>query len=269
MAITREIWLNSLVETLFADNSFAQRLTNHSAFTDGKKVHVPNAGTPPTVVKNRTTYPATVATRTDVDLSYDLDAFTTDPIRIPNVDQYELSYDKRASVTAQARKTLVDSVYLNILTTYATSCATGNKSVQATFGKDAMKAICANFDKANVPATGRCVVLTPDAHMQLLGDLTDAEALAFTGCANAAQGKVGMIYGFEVFMRSKIDSTASSKVNAIAWQEDSVSCALGATDLFVDEGSATMYGDVISAEVRAGGAIIRSDKAGVYVTTTA
>lgn len=269
MAITREIWLNSLVETLFADNSFAQRLTNHSAFTDGKKVHVPNAGTPPTVVKNRSTFPATVGTRTDADLSYDLDAFTTDPIRIPKVDEYELSYDKRSSVTEQARRALVDAVYLNVLTTLATTCASGNKSVQATFGKAAMKAIRTNFDEANVPATGRCVVLTPKAYMELLGDLTDAEAMAFTGSADAAQGKVGTIYGFEVFERSKIDSTASSKVNSIAWQKDSASCALGATDLFVDEGSATMYGDVISAQVRAGGAIIRADKAGVYVTTTA
>lgn len=269
MAITREIWLNALVETLFADNSFAQRLTNHSAFTDGKKVHVPNAGTPPTVVKNRSTFPATAGTRADADLSYDLDDFTTNPIRIPKVDEYELSYDKRSSVTEQARKALVDAVYTSILTTLATTCATGNKSVQETFTKAAVLAIMTNFNSKNVPLEGRCLILTPDAYDELLASLTEAESNSFLATADAKTGKVGMIYGFEVFMRSKIDSTDSSKVNAIAWQKDSASCALGATDLFVDEASATMYGDVISAQVRAGGAIIRADKAGVYVTTTA
>jgi hypothetical protein len=267
MAITREIWINSIMEGFFADNTFADMLTDHSTFVNGSVVHVPNAGAIPSVTIGRSTFPATAKARTDSDLSYPLKAFSIDPVRIPNAEQYELSYDKRNSVIGASRSALQDAVYSYLLTQIAT---TATASVTAAkFSKSTLQDIRKQFDKANVPLVDRCVVLTPDAYVDLLADLTDAEALAFTATANAATGKVGMLYGFTVYERSVVDTTESSKVSAVAWQKSCASRALGPIDIFEDEASATMYGDVISAELRAGGGVIRSDKAGVAVVKTA
>ena len=244
-------------------------MTDHSAFAAGKMVHVPNAGAIAEVKVNRTSFPATVGSRTDADLSYELKEFSTDPIRIANAEQYELSYDKRNSVIGSSRAALQQAVYSYLLTQIATGAPASGKVVAATFTKKALQDVRAVFDKADVPLNDRAVVLTPEAYIQLLADLTDSEAIAFTASANAATGKVGQLYGFTVYERSVVDTTASSKVSAVAWQKSCVSRALGQIDLFEDQKSATMYGDVISAALRAGGGIVRSDKKGVAAVTTA
>ena len=57
MALQVQIWIKSIIENLFADNSFASKSVDHSEFFLQTKttVHVPNAGAAPSVVKNRTT----------------------------------------------------------------------------------------------------------------------------------------------------------------------------------------------------------------------
>ena len=50
MALQKEIWLNSIVEGLFADNSFLSKSFSADAFVyAGKSVHIPNAGGNPKV----------------------------------------------------------------------------------------------------------------------------------------------------------------------------------------------------------------------------
>ena len=104
MALQVEIWVKSIIEGLFANNTFAARSVDHSEFVNEKTVHVPNAGAAPNVEKNRTVFPANVTERKDVDLIYQMDEFTVDPVRIPHAEQVELSYNKRESVTRQSRK---------------------------------------------------------------------------------------------------------------------------------------------------------------------
>jgi hypothetical protein len=65
MAITKEIWMQAIVEGLFADNTFLSKAFNADEFVNqGRTVHIPNAGAPSNVVKNRNTFPATVNSRT-------------------------------------------------------------------------------------------------------------------------------------------------------------------------------------------------------------
>jgi hypothetical protein len=51
MALNREIWINSIVEQLFADNTFMARSLDHSEFVNNLTVHVPCAGSAPGVTK--------------------------------------------------------------------------------------------------------------------------------------------------------------------------------------------------------------------------
>lgn len=271
MALQKEIWLSDIIEGLFADNTFAARSLNHSAFVNNKTVHVPNAGTPPTVIKGRSTLPAKATKRSDSDLTYQIGEFTSDPILIPNAEQVELSYDKRQSIIRACRSALLDAIHADLLLSWALAA---DKPVALTAdNKKDVKALILgvkeSFDGADIPQTGRCIILTPTMYNTLLRQLTEFEGQSFILSADAQKGIVGKLYGFDIYMRSNLGKADTKSFDIIAWHEDSVSRALGATDLFVDERSALYYGDIISALVRAGGTAVRHDKKGLYAGYTA
>lgn len=116
MAIQKEIWMAAIVEGLFASNSFLSKAFNADEYVNnGKIVHIPNAGAASGTKKNRTSLPATVTKRTDIDVTFPLDEYTTDPVLIPNADTVELSYDKRESVLRQDKLKLQDDVALDFV----------------------------------------------------------------------------------------------------------------------------------------------------------
>lgn len=291
MALQKEIWINSLVGNLFADNSFAVRSQNHSGFVTNKRVHVPNAGAAPSVTKNRASLPATITTRTDVDLSYDINEFTTDPFRVDHAETIELSYNKRESIISSSRSALTEAVhddliaswvpsgYAKVLTTGEATAAhqeseTGNRK-KITIND--LLAVKITMDRDNIPSNGRCILLDCDMYNELLASLTQNEYHAFLASADAQRGIVGRLYGFDFYMRSKVlrvvangsaiasENAATDSAAGIAWQSDCVSRALGNTELFVDEKNPSYYGDIFSALVRAGGHYVRNDKKGVVV----
>src|SRR5437762_13652278 len=99
MAIQKEIWTNHIQANLFKDNGFLNYAFNADQYVlEGKVVHIPNAGATANVVKNRTTLPATVIQRADIDITYSTDEFTTDHILIPNADTVESIYDTLSTV---------------------------------------------------------------------------------------------------------------------------------------------------------------------------
>lgn len=101
-AIQVEIWQNHVEQEIFKNNDFLR--ASHNAdenVINSKVVHIPQSGGSGSVSKNRTFLPATVRKRTDTDVVYPLDEFTTDPVLIPHADTKELSYDKRQSVLSE------------------------------------------------------------------------------------------------------------------------------------------------------------------------
>lgn len=292
MAIQKEIWMNTIVEGLFADNSFLAKAVNADEFVNaGKTVHIPNAGAASGVTKNRSTFPAIVSTRTDVDLTFTLDEFTTDPIRIPHADTVELSYNKRESIIRIDRAKLQEEVSEAILhswlppsantimTTGAaieahTPSATGNRKA---FTKKEVNVAMGRFNAQNVPQEGRYLLVDAVMYGQLLDSLTDKEATAFHALADVKNGVIGKLYSFNVMMRSRVgvytaagakkEWTASGAVTdqaaAIAWHENSVCRALGETAVFEDEKSPTYYGDILSFLLRCGGRAMRNGTEGL------
>ena len=77
MALNRQIWINTIVENFFPDDSFMAKSIDDSDFVNVKTVHIPNAGKPSSVVINRAEKPATIKERTDQELTYDIDELTT------------------------------------------------------------------------------------------------------------------------------------------------------------------------------------------------
>lgn len=292
MAIQREIWIDSIVEGLFADNSFLSKAFNADEFVNmGKTVHIPNAGAPSKTKKNRTSFPADVNTRADVDLSFNLDEFTTDPIRIPHADTVELSYNKRESVLRQDKATLQESVAKSMIYNWlpekkycieTTGTAVDAHSPNAT-GK--RKALCradvqklmTKFNADNIPQEGRYLLLDAYMYDQLLADLTNVQNQAFFASADAQRGILGKLFSFNVMMRSEVavfgDGIAKKTEDAagaatdlaagLAWHENSVCRALGEVNAFEKEKDPAYYGDIYSFLVRAGGRPMREDVKGL------
>lgn len=291
MALQVQIWIKSIIEQLFANNSFAARSVDHSGFVNEKTVHVPNAGSAPGVVKNRTTFPATVTTREDVDLEYSIDEYTVDPIRIPNAEKVELSYNKRESIVRQSKNKLADDVHAALIYEWLPSgveklategaataahipSATGNRKAMT---KATVEAAQILFDEQDIPETGRYMLLDARMYNQLKNSMTNNEVVAFLAGADPEKGIIGEYAGFRFYKRSKVAkttaagalkewsaaATATDSAAGIAWQEDCVSRAIGASVLFDDEGNPLFYGDIISFLQRAGGHYIRADKKGI------
>lgn len=297
MALNKQIWLNTVIENFFPNNSFAAKSVDDSAFVNNKTVHVPNAGSPSGVVINRSSLPASVNQRTDYDLTYDIDELTTNPIHIPNIDMVELSYDKRQSVLMNDRTELQNAAAQNLLykwfnssnifdttggsrTAHTSSTASGNRCKMT---KATVLAIATKFNTDDVPLEGRYILLDAAMYNDLLEDLTDKELSAFLASANAQQGTLGNLYGFGIMLRSKVLRLTSAKAllkwesNAaatelaagLAWQQGCVSRAMGDVKMFDSTDNPLYYGDIYSFLMRMGGSKRRYDNKGVAVIAEA
>lgn len=299
MAIQKELWQNTIVEGLFADNSFMSKAVNDDMYVnEGKKVHIPNAGSPSAVTVDRTSLPAAVKTRTDTDVEYTLNELTTDPIRIPHADTVELSYSKRNSVISQDRANLIEKAAEQMLYNWSPDSShfvrtSGTKAVAA-YTDEATgnrKAVCkadvlalmTKFNADNVPQTDRYLLLDAYMYAQLLDDLTEGDQRAFFASADAQRGILGNLFSFNVMQRSQVlryatagtltkwSETGAETDNAagLAWQLGSLSRALGEVKIFDSMDNPLYYGDIYSFLIRVGGTIRRSDKKGVYALVQA
>lgn len=297
MAVQKEIWQRTIIEGLFADNLFLSRAVNDDVYVnEGKKVHIPNAGAPSGVVVNRSSLPATVYKRTDQDVEYTLAELTTNPILIPYADMVELSYNKRNSVIDQDRKELIFKASEAILKSWFP----GSSNVVLTTGQGVpawtpsatglrkkitpadVSALQVRMNADNVPQTDRYLLLDAQMYQQLLDGMTQTQAIGFFQAADVKRGVMGMLYGFEVMVRSTVyrfaadgtikdygaDGAATDLAGGLAWQRESLSRALGEVIMFDQIDNPLYYGDVYSFLVRVGGAIRRYDKKGVYAIKT-
>jgi hypothetical protein len=294
MAIQREIWVDSIIARLNADNGFATRSVNHTAFVDGKVVHIPNAGDIEAARKTRLRAAGEVnraSERTDSDLTYNIEQYFVGPYVLPNLEQVELSYSKRESLVKQMTDNIKSALHVDLITKWVPANfaklvtagdaviatapgATGNRNAVS---KSDVRALRTQFDKWNLSLEGRCLLLDADMYGQLLDSLTSAEGNAFLASADAKTGIVGRLYGFDVYLRSTVLTTtaggamktgaaaATDCAAGFAWSEQAVSRAIGEVNVYSNDGDAREFGNTLSADVRAGGSIIRSDGKGVCV----
>jgi hypothetical protein len=131
-AIQVEVWQNVIQEELFKNNEFLQfSVSQNDNVLDGRVVHLPQSGGSGNVEKNRSSLPATVRQRTDTDVVYVLDEYTTDPVHIKHADTVELSYDKVASVLREDTDKLAEEVAEEVLYSWLHSGAFGTYGATA------------------------------------------------------------------------------------------------------------------------------------------
>lgn len=300
MAVNVQVWLRDIQENLYPDNSFVVKSIDDSTFVNNNKVHIPNAGAPSKVEINRATKPAQeVGQRTDSDLEYGIDELTTNPIYIPHIDTVELSYDKRTSIIQNDRNELSRVAHINVLERWAK----GAGKIIKTTGKDVVPhthssatgkrksisradvlSIMTEFDRQEIPAEGRYLLLDADMYAQLLADLAESDKYAFFQSADAQKGIVGNLYGINIMKRSSVlrikadgetllyhgeEPEATECGAGLAWHSSCVSRAIGEMKMFDSTNNPQYYGDIYSFLVRTGGSHRRTDKKGVIILAEA
>jgi len=295
MALQTEEWIQQIEEVLFDDaNEFMRFAVNHDQFVKDLTVHVPQAGSIPGSKKNRSVFPATVIDRVDTDLIYNLDNYTTDPIRVKNLDVVQFSFDLRASIMQAHLDTLMDDManetifewgsdtLVNQVRTSGASVtdnlpdgATGTRK-QLTVND--IKNLAKLLDKQKVPMNDRYLLLPADMYYEIftINDLIKAD---IAGMLTLPSGVANKILGFNVIKRSTTliynnvgtpirkaigaNSAIDDNFGGIAWQRSKVSSALGSIEVLSREKDPLVYGDIISAEINFAAKKLRTDQAGI------
>lgn len=303
MAVLTEVWERDIQEVLFdANNAFLRASVNHDAFVVNKKVHVPQAGSLPGATKNRTVFPAAVLDRVDTDLEYELDDFSVDPVRIGRIEEVQISYAKRQSVMEHHMNILRDIIAKEGIFNWATDLGTHqvrtsgadsnlNLPVGATGTRKKLTVqdlanVVQVFDDQDVPDDGRWLMLPSKMYQEFFG-IVALISEDIIGKTTLPQGVLDKVLNFNVVKRSsktivKYDNSSTPQrkavgaapasddnFGAIAWHPNFVSTALGEIVVFADEGAATMYGDVISANVLTKTSKRRTDEAGIVTLVQA
>lgn len=287
MALQVEIWAPDIKEFLIKDNEFINTGTSQDDnVLAGKVVHKPQSGGAAAVVRNRASYPATVVLRSDTDLTYEIDEYTTDPFHIPHKDTVELSYDKRMSMLQENAANLKEVLADNLAYSWAKNVP-GGKKIDTTGAANAggfKRLTKEDFIRAqnvlnndNVPKDMRYMLITADQLADLLADTTLTGY--FQSPVNLEEGVIARMFGFNLMMRSSVITMTSGKVvklpeaaaaggdisGAIFYQKQMVERAWGDIKLFENTDDPTYYGDIYSLLVRFGGRNVRADNKGVGI----
>jgi hypothetical protein len=302
MALIKEIWVSDVQEALNRNADFLPYSVDHSAYIAFGTVHVPQSGSNPTVVKNPATFPLAISERTDTDRTYALNQFALEPTLISNLDELQISYDKRQSVLGQQITTLTqrigDEVAIswsatgaaNIVGTtgsaVATSLAPGATGTRKAVTLADIASLASKLDKDNVPRQNRKLLMSTDMFWELF-QISDVIRASYNGFQNQpnvlANGIVAMLYGFEIMMRPVVSVYANSttvpkafgaatattdNLACIAFHSTTVARALGSMTPLYDSGSngngkPEYLGSIFNMEVMLGSAILRADMKGV------
>lgn len=297
MALQTEVWVTDIQENLFYENEFLNLAVDHSSYVKNSVVHVPQAGTLPNVVKNRSELVADIQTATDTELTYGTDNYTTDPFLVKDIETLEISYDKRQSVMGRHIAVLGDTIATNTLQKWAVNASTTH--VIRTSGEDSaleevlmpsatgtrklltkrdLARAAAIMDKDKVPKAGRFALLPTEMYYNLFTDAELVANQARLGKDMIKMGVVGEIHKFKIMVRGDVirytsaaannlrdaDATAAGTdcAGAICFSRYAVTQALGEIKMFYNAGEARSYGDILSAEVNHGAHYMRENNYG-------
>jgi hypothetical protein len=304
MALDKELWLTTIQEQLFKSDEFLNVVgLDHGSYVDNITVHIPQAGSNPTISKNLTSFPAPIGSRTDADLTYNMDLYYSQPIRVGKDETQFISYDKRASVLNAHLKKMRNVLGNNTLYKWAavnsanaaqqvrtTGAATSALAPGATGTRKAPTLL--DFYNANSildsqdlnPADARYAIIPSQMYWGLINDSSITKYLEWGSSPVAPSGKVPMIAGITLLKRSSVtvfDNTAtpviktvgdegtvtttatSDNMGILVVSESYVSKALGTIEVFDNQGIAQYYGDVLSAVVAFGASKMRTGGEGI------
>ncbi len=307
MSLQVEIWDRAIQEKLRDDNTFLEAISDvqDSNIINGSIVHIPQAGAPSAVVKNRTTLPAEVKQRQDGEVLYKIDEYTTDPVHIKHSETVELSYDKTRSVLDQDIANLSDEVAEGMLTNMVVSpvgdnaalpkshilmtsgadiaaTADGATGQRKAFDLSDLQRMRGLLKKQKAWTEGQMFgLLTAEMEAQLFpaNSMLTATYMAAVTEEERRSGVMYKVQGFKLYSRGTVYTltpakdfkafgavgTATDCEGSIFWNKNMVEKAIGTTEAFERLKDPQWYGDIYSFLVRMGGRAKRKGYEGVGV----
>lgn len=308
MALNKELWLGTIQENLYKSDEFLNSVgQDHSGYVNNITVHVPQAGSNPTITKNLTTFPAAIGQRTDADLTYNMNLYYSQPIRVGFDETAFISYDKRASVLSQHLNTMRNVIGNNTLYSWAPS---GSGTYVKTTGSTVSTALAPSatstrkaitladlfeansiLDAQNLnPADERYLIMPSSMYWQMLNDTNISKQLEWGSSAVAPTGVVPMVAGLKVIKRSTVvvyDNTgtpvlktvndngtpsspaSTDNLGCLVVSSSYVSKAFGGINVYSNDNDPTFYGDIMSITVAQGAAKLRTNQEGVVAIVQA
>lgn len=301
-ALDKQLWISTIQAQLYKNDEFLNTVgQDHSGYVNNITVNVPQAGTNPTVSKNLNVFPAPVGSRTDSNLTYNIDLYYSQPIRIGIDETQYISYDKRASVLDAHLKKMRNVIGNNTLYKWAPTAsataqvltsgsavgtalapgATGTRNA-ATYS-DFTK--CASIlDQQNLGPDERYAIIPAAMYWQLTTDTNISKYLEYGASPVVPSGKIPMLAGFKLIMRSSVvvydntgtrviktigddgepSSTATTdNLGALFISSSYVAKAFGSIDVFTQNNDPKYYGDIISTVVAQGATKLRTGGEGI------
>ena len=228
MAVTPEIWTDYIIGNLFKNNEFLLESVDESQYViGGTLVHIPQAGAASGVQRNRTSLPASVTRRRDIDITYALDEFTTDPRFIPNADKVELSYDKMESCMyedmANLHEVVAEAMLYNWRPTYFIKASGDDSTNNTIHGSGSRTGVSiADFAKAkvifnkwNLPKADRYVILNSEMYEQLCSEIRNASNDVLSAVYDNVTGRLRALEGFTILERSTTLMASNSTLSQV------------------------------------------------------
>lgn len=228
MAVTPEIWTEYIIGNLFKNNDFILHSVDESQYVlQGTVVHIPQAGNVSGVQKNRTSLPASITRRRDIDITYALDEFTTDPRFIPNADKVELSYDKMDSCMTEDMSYLSQLVAESLLNNWRpTFFIKAGKTKNANYtihGSNLRTGVQVSdfakaksiFNKWGIPKEDRYVILNTEMYDQLCEDIRNSQNENLSAIYDNVTGELRKLEGFTIIQRATTLMASNSTLSAV------------------------------------------------------
>lgn len=303
MALNKELWLQTIEEQLFKNDEFLNVVgLDHSSYVNNRTVHIPQAGSNPTISKNLSVFPVAVGSRTDADLTYNVDLFYSQPIRVGVDETQYLSYDKRSSVLSSHLKKMRNVMGNNTLYNWAggvpsasiirtTGSAVGTALAPSATGTRKVPTLADFYNANNIldaqdlnPSDTRYAIVPSSMYWQLINDSNLSKALEWGASPVAPSGKVPTIAGITLLKRSTVtvwDNTGTSVIKTVNDEgtpsspatsdnlgiliisESYVSKALGAIEVFTEDKNPAYFGDIMSVVVAHGASKMRTGGQGL------
>lgn len=309
MSLIKEVWVGDVQNALNQNANFLPFSVDHSAYIAFGTVHVPQSGSNPTALVNPTSFPLSIGQRTDTDLTYSLNQYSLQPTLITNIDELQVSYDKRQSVIGQQMSTLTEVIGNVVANSWSPS---GSANIVRTTGSAGsslapsatgtrkqvtlldIMGLAKKLDKDNVPSAGRKLLMNADMFWELF-TISEVVRASYNGNGNSqvTTGVVAQLLGFDILVRPTVaiyDNTgtpvlktlsagyytgaATDNQACIAWHPAYVSRALGSMTPMYDSGSngngkPEYLGSIFNMEVMLGSAKLRTDLKGVVALVQA
>lgn len=301
MALDTQVWEKTIQEQLFKNDEFLTKVgLDHSKYVNNKTVHIPQAGSNPTISKNLTVFPAPVGTRTDADLTYDLNLYYSQPIRVGIDETQFISYEKRASVLYSHLNKMRNVMGNNTL--YQWAAGVPAASIVRTSGTATAKALAPSatgtrkdpkledFFSANSvldmqdlnPGDTRYGIVPANMYWALINDPAILKNLEWGASPVAPTGRVPIVAGITLLKRSSVtvwDATptlktvndegtpsspaATDNLGILVVSSSYVSRALGDIKVFIKDNDPEYFGDILSIAVAQGASKMRTGGEGI------